>query len=834
MNKINADIYYDEPLMRLSHPEKIASSIIASVWEILFVVVTFILLLSTLTALRYAGAFMLLFILDAVFHLFKGREELGVILRKKRANAARFLTPKARNILLSVYGRASVFGGDPLLYAGAELIRERSIKEALLRMDVNSEEVESKVREKMESSMAKKSLRKDIADGISKLAVASVYQAFSAGRKFVEPADLFAALRDAGDEKVSAVFDMFEISSGDLERALIFGRFNGPARLPSGLGGFSGPSFGVRHRYMNRAWTARPTPILDRYGFDLTDLALAGKTGFMVNHEDEYDRLLDILSRPTRPNALLVGDPGIGKETIIGHLAFMISKDEVPAPLFDKRLVVLDISGIVAGADQAEIEKRIETVFREINAAGNIILFIKDVHNLARTGGGSELNAADALIPYIASNDFPTIGTSYPKEYKEFIESNNSLNSAFQLINVRELNTDEAERVLVYDSLILERTYKTKISFAAVKTAVQLAHRYFGDKKLPSSADDLLKEALADVSHKRKKMLDADDIVAVAEKRINVPIHRPGKEEAETLLNMEKIIHERLVDQEQAVTAVARSLREYRSGLSRKGGPIAAFLFVGPTGVGKTELAKILSDIQFGSESAMARFDMSEYQDKQSVFRFIGSPDGSMSGDLTDRIIERPYSLVLLDEFEKAHPDILNLFLQVFDDGRLTDSAGRVADFQNSIIIATSNAHSDIINSALSSGESMDSVADYLKKKLTDVFKPELLNRFSRIIIFKSLSPDDLKSIARLQMAGLASSLKEAQDVDLTYDDEAVDLLVRLGYDPAFGARPLRGVISDKIKSILSEKILSGDIKKGGSVAVSSDGNEFTLKTKEF
>jgi ATP-dependent Clp protease ATP-binding subunit ClpC len=305
-----------------------------------------------------------------------------------------------------------------------------------------------------------------------------------------------------------------------------------------------------------------------------------------------------------------------------------------------------------------------------------------------------------------------------------------------------------------------------------------------------------------------------------------VPLHEAGAAEAESLLHLEDTIHERLVGQPEAVKAVSQALREYRSGIARQGGPIASFLFVGPTGVGKTELAKILAKVQFGSEKMMVRFDMTEYQDKQSFFRLIGSPDGATRGALTDAILEKPYSLVLLDEFEKAFPDILNLFLQVFDDGRLTDNLGRVVDFTNTIIVATSNAHSDIVNDALAKGESMASIAEYLRSRLTDVFKPELVNRFSKIIIFQDLAPSDLEKIVQLNLNELAESVK-SQGMAFDFEPAAVHKLAQLGYDPKFGARPLRRIIDEKLRAPLSEAILAKKITRGSRVKLVLNGEEF-------
>ena len=384
---------------------------------------------------------------------------------------------------------------------------------------------------------------------------------------------------------------------------------------------------------------------------------------------------------------------------------------------------------------------------------------------------------------------------------------------------------------MTYESLLLEEQAEVTISFGAVREAVKLAKKFVHTKFLPASAEELLKGALAKAEQTGDKTIGPDLVIQVAESVTHIPIHEASIGEAENLLRMEDIVHERMVDQEEAVKAVATALREYRSGLARKGGPIASFLFVGPTGVGKTELAKILADIQFGSEKMMTRFDMTEYQDKPSYVRFIGSPDGVTRGALTDAVMEKPYSLILLDEFEKAYPDILNLFLQVLDDGRLTDGLGRTVDFTNTIIIATSNAHSDIINDALGKGESMTDISEYLKTRLVDVFKPELINRFSKIIIFKNLGPEQLQSIALLNLNELAAAVKE-QGIFLDFDPEAVHQVAKMGYDPQFGARPLRRVIEEKIKAPLAEELLAKKIGKGAKVKLVYKEEKFQFEAE--
>jgi len=501
-------------------------------------------------------------------------------------------------------------------------------------------------------------------------------------------------------------------------------------------------------------------------------------------------------------------------------------KDDVPAELFDKRLVCLNAYELVSGAQADEIAKRVNCIMNEVIDAGNIILYVPNIDNLIETSGVGSLNAIDVLLPFLISDVCPLVSTVYPKEYKRLMEPRSDFSNAFETIRVEEISEQEAIRILTYDALILENQYRLIVSFSAIKQAVILAHKYFRQKLLPASAEDLLKEAISDTSQKGNKTLMADDVLRVAQRKINIPLYKPGKAETEKLLNLEPIIHERLINQEEAVKGIATALREYRSGLSRSKGPIASFLFVGPTGVGKTELSKILATIQFGSEQMMVRFDMSEYQTEESLVRFIGSPDGKIVGGLTDSVAQKPYCLVLLDEFEKANSDILNLFLQVFDDGRLTDGLGRGSNFQNTYIIATSNAHSDIIKQSLDAGESMTNIAQYLKKKLIDFFKPELLNRFSRIVVFKELGMNEIRAIAKLNLNDLAKSLEE-QGVFVEFSEETVNEIARLGYDPSFGARPLRGVISDEIKNVLAERILKGEVVKGEKIKIIFENSQF-------
>ena len=824
---------FDDPRFKMTLGGRLLVRVVAYVAYILLIAATVTFLISGVPHLVIFGIFLLLFLLNRLRHRSQGETAISEFPRTGTANVASAFGSSAFSIMERAYDRSVITQKNFYLEVTSRILEVRGITEGLRRLDVSPSEFRSKLNDLLAESRSTGTVpdsQEVMRAALSKLAIGAFAEAAAAGHESVAPTDLFAALVAAKDGFTDRLFNLFTIESGDMRRALILSSVARELRhLPRVLGGF-GPAMqsGIRHRVMNRAWTSRPTPTLDRYGTDYTDLARQSRAGFLVGHAEEYEKLVEALARKMNPNALLVGEAGVGKETIIQHLAFKLIKDEVPRALFDKRLVSIELQNLIAGAGAEELGARIGKVVEEIITAGNVILYIPDIHNLVKSASAAYLTAADALMPVVKNDAFPVLGTSYPREFKQFIEPRSDFAGSFEIIPVSEISIPEAETVLAYESLILERENRITISFGAIKRATVLAKKYLTDKFLPSSAEDLLKSALIAAEERGEKTLGPDLITSVAEAKVHIPLHEAGQGEAEQLLHMEDIVHQRLIGQEEAVTAVAEALREYRSGLARQTGPIASFLFVGPTGVGKTELAKILAEIQFGSEKMMVRFDMTEYQDKESFIRFIGSPDGKTSGALTEAIRQKPYSLVLLDEFEKAFPDILNLFLQVFDDGRLTDNLGRTIDFKNTIIIATSNAHSDIINEALAKGEKMVDIEGYLKSRLSDVFKPELLNRFSKIIVFRNLQPTDLQKIVILNLDDLAAQVK-TQGIYLDFDPAAVAEIVKLGYDPAFGARPLRRTIDEKIKAPLSSAILGKTIAKGDRVKLVYENNAFSF-----
>lgn len=785
---------------------------------------------------RALGVLLICFLLDRSLHLREGEREVGEVF-DGGGNVCDAFTPLAAHVFRAAFRRARASRAHfPLVLLSALLTRS-DIKESLRRLGVAPDVFAREVKKSLAAEGHTPPVSPDELLGEAEaLAMRAFHVARATGERFVEPRDLFAALAAHPRAPLPDLFSLHEVAPEDAVEAIVFGRFRrtlaGLRRLPSVLGGFAHRGRKLRERTMNRAWTARPTPTLDRYATDLTALARAERVGFLVGHEREFEHLLEVLTRPGKPNALLVGEPGVGKSTLVAHLAFRIIKDRVPQVLFDRRLMELNVGLMVGDVAPEEAAARMKEVVREILAAGNIVLSIPNVHELFRAGEKRGIDPIDILLPVLESETIPVVAETYPNEFKQIVERRSDFMAQFEKVEVEEITPAEATRFLTYTSLLLEREFNLTVTFRAVRKAVELAHRYFRPKVLPGSALDLLKLALARAAGDRAGELTEAHVIAVAERQSKVPIATAGADEAGKLLRLENIIHERLVNQEAAVTAVSRALREYRSGLARRGGPIATFLFVGPTGVGKTELAKILARVQFGNVSAMHRFDMSEYQTRESTQRLIGNPDGSRTGALTDAIRALPYSLILLDEFEKAHPDILNLFLQVFDDGRLTDSMGRTADFTNAIIIATSNAHSDFIKEEIEKGKRAEEVAEELKRRLTAYFKPELLNRFSGIIVFRSLTLDEIEKIAAIALDEVTDALRESHGVDLKIEERAVREIARLGWSPVFGARPLRQVISERLRGPLAEKILRRELARGARAALTYRNGDFVFEVQ--
>ncbi len=574
----------------------------------------------------------------------------------------------------------------------------------------------------------------------------------------------------------------------------------------------------IRHRTMNRAWTARPTPLLDRFSYDITDYAAAHAIAPTFGREREIDDVMRVLERNSKNNVLLIGETGSGREAIVRAVGRLMIRDEALPKLRDKRLVSLDapliVSGVKAGG---ELEERIQKILKEIQLAGNIILFVPNIHALAESGAEHGFDVSEILTPVFTQNFFQVIGTTTFFDYHRVIEKRGDFADTFEIIKVDEVSPKTALDIAAMQAPAIEDKEEIKFTFGALKKSVELSRRYISNKLLPAKAIDLLGEAavMARVNRGKDTIVGERDIMKLVTEKTGIPVEDINVSEAKRLINLEEEIHKRMVDQVEAVNAVSEAIKRMRVGLKNEKKPMGVFLFLGPTGVGKTELAKTLAEVYFGSEKTMVRLDMSEFQEPRSIDRLIGNAETEINGILTEGIKRQPFSLVLLDEFEKSHPNVLDLFLQVFDDGRLTDGAGRTVDFTNTIIIATSNAGSKIIQERLKEGKVIAEFKPELEDYMLKYFKPELLNRFNAQIIFKTLSESDILEIAKLQIKKLAKRLDEAQGIKLEVAPRALEKVAALGYSQFYGARNLERAITEKIENLITNKFLRGEIKRG-------------------
>ena len=649
------------------------------------------------------------------------------------------------------------------------------------------------------------------------------------------------------------------------------------------------------------------TPTLDQFGRDLTKMAKDGALDPVIGRDQEIERVIQILSRRTKNNPCLIGEPGVGKTAVVEGLAQRITDDEIPELLSGKRVVTLDLTGMVAGTKyRGDFEERIKNAIEEVEKAGDVILFIDEIHTLIGAGAAEgAVDAANILKPSLARGELQVIGATTLDEYRKHIEKDAALERRFQPITVGEPTSDEAVQILRGLRDKYEAHHKVKITDQAITEAVLLSTRYISDRYLPDKAIDLIDEAAsrvrlraftappdmkqiedevkrlseekesavneqdferaATLRDKQKESIErleslkkewqeknsgitgevtGQDIAEIVSSWTGIPVVQLTEEEGNRLLNMENILHERLVGQNEAVTAVSRAIRRGRVGLKNPNRPTGSFIFLGPTGVGKTELCKALAAAMFGSEDAMIRLDMSEYMEKHTVSRLVGSPPGYVGyddgGQLTEKLRRKPYSVVLFDEIEKAHPDVFNMLLQILEDGILTDAQGRRVDFKNAIIIMTSNVGARQITEKHSMGfgtpseagaeEEQKRIRDNVMSELKRAFRPEFLNRVDDIIVFHKLTQEEIEQIARKMLSTLAERLND-MNMTMTVSDSAVKEIARAGFDAIYGARPLRRAIQSEIEDVLSEKLLEGVFKSGSEIMIDHDGI-FTFTAK--
>ena len=589
------------------------------------------------------------------------------------------------------------------------------------------------------------------------------------------------------------------------------------------------------------------TRVLDQYSRDLTLIAGGGGTDPVVGREREISRVIQILSRRTKNNPVLVGEPGVGKTAVAEALARRVARGEVPDTLKNRRIVTLDLASMLAGTKyRGDFEDRVKCIIKEVQRAGDVIVFIDELHTIVGAGSAEgAIDAANILKPALGRGEIQVIGATTPEEYRKHIEKDAALERRFQPVNVPEPDGECCELMLLALRGSLEAHHGLRITDEAVSAAIRLSTRYICDRYLPDKAIDLLDEAASRVrveGSPARTQVEASDVAEVVSAWTGVPASAITEPESERLLRLEEALHRRVVGQDEAVSAVARAIRRGRVGLADPRRPLGSFLFLGPTGVGKTELCRALAEAVYGDEEALIRLDMSEYMEKHAVSKLIGSPPGYVGygegGQLTERVRRRPWSVVLFDEIEKAHEDVYNLLLQIMEDGRLTDSEGRRADFRSTIVVMTSNVGAKAITEnrpALGfSGAARDgdgAVREAVMAELRQTFRPEFLNRVDDAIVFRRLTPADVRRIAR----GLTDAVRErmrALGVQLEVTDAALDLLAERGFDPTYGARPLRRCICTQLEDPAAEALLSGRTGPGDRLIADAKDGKLVLETR--
>ncbi len=781
-----------------------------------------------------------------------------------------------------------ILGTEHLLY-GLSAVKDSMASKILAAKDITAEKILEALKAHYEDRPFSSETRMvEMTPRTKSVLQLSVREAAKLGNKYIGTEHILLAVLAEGDSLALRILQGLGINAPELYNLIVNSVAHGKGSdMPGGKG-------------------SSTTPTLDGFGSDLTQAARERKFDPIIGRDKEIERVVQTLSRRTKNNPCLIGEPGVGKTAIAEGLAQRIVSGNIPEVLKNKRVFNLDLSSMVAGAKyRGEFEERLKKAIDEVKAAGNVILFIDEMHTIVGAGAAEgSIDAANILKPSLARGDLQVIGATTINEYRKYIEKDAALERRFQPITVGEPTVDETISILHGIRDKYEAHHKVTITDEALEAAAKLSARYITDRFLPDKAIDLIDEASSGIKIKaltcppeikeieerlakirkdkeeaivaqnyetaaklrdeeaqikteldkaknewqaksadEKPSVGAEDIAAKIAEWTGIPVSKVAQEEGEKLKNLENVLHGRVVGQDEAVTAVAKAIRRGRVGLKDPKRPVGSFIFLGPTGVGKTELSKALADAMFGSEDAVIRVDMSEYMEKHTVSRLIGSPPGYVGydegGQLTEKVRRHPYSVILFDEIEKAHPDVFNVLLQILDEGTVTDAQGRKIDFKNTVIILTSNIGARLItdtdrhlgfNDAGGEEKTYEKIKESVLGELKKAFRPEFLNRLDDIIVFHRLSEDNVKKIAELRLEGLKKRLKE-NGIEAEFTKETVEFIAKEGFDPVYGARPLKRAIQSKIEDVLAESMLESGIGEGSKITVDFKDGKITVQS---
>jgi ATP-dependent Clp protease ATP-binding subunit ClpC len=741
----------------------------------------------------------------------------------KRYNVAAACSESVLSLIEEAYFLAEKLGQKQatVIHLFRTLLRDKEIQNIFIRLNVDAKKLISlldrNLLPEVETSAG------PLSPQLHEILLLAFVDAYDQNQKSLDALNIISYCYERS-QTLAEILDELEIDADKIKNVVAWFRIS--RQLAQRQKAFRSSAMLKPGSNMNRSYTAIATPTLDKFSHDLTIEAKYGSSDLCVSREKEIEEIFQSLASGHN-GLLLVGSTGVGKSAIINGLAQLMVAEQVPKFLKDRRLIELDVPLLVSGVDASQVQERLLICIQEANRSGNIVLYIDNVNNLIGISSGSResLDLSEVLAGAIRRKHIYCLATVAFKNYSSSIEGR-PLGEAMTAIGIDEPNKNEAIRILESKVGSLEAKYGIYVVYGALEAAVDMSARYLHDQFLPLKAIDLLEKgaiiANSNAANDPESIFcGREEVAAAISELTGVPTSKISKSESQKLLGLEEEIHHRLIGQEEAVAAVAASLRRARAELKDSKRPIASFLFLGPTGVGKTELAKAVSEVYFGDEDYLVRLDMSEYQEADSVDKMIGNVNGT-PGYLTEAVRKKPFSLVLLDEIEKAHPDILNLFLQLFDDGRLTDGQGRTISFTESIIIATSNIGALYIQEQIKAGTDISIIKQgIIEEQLNKYMRPELINRFDGIIVFKPLSEADVFAVAALMLQKIKKSLAD-KGLNFKADKNGVAVLARAGYDPKFGARPLRRLLQDRIENVIANKILSGELKRRDTVVINS------------